>query len=73
MSKFITQTEVKNISKAIKIAEQNGCNVYGYYRLTANEYVISGDLHGIGDFWFVDSCTNAFRAATAKEYDTATA
>jgi len=73
MSKFITQTEVKNISKAIKISEQNGCNVYGYYRLTAHEYVISGDLNGLGDFWFVDSCTNTFRAATSEEYRNATA
>lgn len=74
MAKFITQTEVKHVAYALSVAKRNGAKVYGAYRLSVHEYVISGDmLGGHGDFWYVDCITDTFRAATQKEYADATA
>ena len=73
MAQFITQTEIKYTAKALSIAKENGANVYGSYRLSSYEYVVSGDLNGKGDFWYVDSAAKIFRAATQKEYADATA
>jgi hypothetical protein len=73
MSQFISQTEIKYTAKALSIAKDNRVNVYGSYRLSTCEYVVSGDLNGKGDFWYVDSSAKIFRAATQKEYTAATA
>tara|TARA_R110000772_G_scaffold4448_8_gene15848 strand:+ start:225 stop:476 length:252 start_codon:yes stop_codon:yes gene_type:complete len=71
---FITDTQFELAQRAMKIATDNGIDVYGVNAIDLHNYVISGrDIDGVildwgkGGFFHINANTCAIRKATFEE------